>query len=96
MRKVLSLRLLRVALKLADSKPNIDEFVHDIVDAHIGLLNASEDLESVMHLLERSGSQSSLNKLDNVKQKLDAALDVMRSLDHLYSSGNLFFGRRAR
>lgn len=96
MRKALSLRILRVVSKLADSKPNVDEFVQDVVDAHIGLLNASEDLESVIKLLERSGSQSSKEKLDNVKQKLDDALSVMRRLDHLHSSGRLSFGRRAR
>jgi len=95
MRLAISERLLQVALHVAGSKIHFDRFVADTVNAHLGLLEASEDLESVLSLLERSNNQGAQKRLEKVKTKLDSALEVLRTLDALYATGKLSFGDRA-
>ena len=94
MRRDLARRLLTSAKVLADAKFNVDSFVEDTVDAHLGLLEASENLEKVVALLQRSDSQGPAEKLTRVKQRVDEALDVLRRLDSLYHSGKISFGNR--
>jgi len=95
MRTDLAHRLLASAELLADTKIDVDSFVSDTVEAHMGLLDATERIEELSALLERSGIKSPVERLNSVKDKIDAALEVLRKLDSLYHSGRVSFGKRA-
>lgn len=73
---------------------SFDDFIKDVTDAHIGLLDASKSLKSVSNLLQRSGHESTAQRLEQVQKDLDFALETMRKLDALYHTGKLQHGPR--
>lgn len=95
MRSAIAQRILGVATHLVNSRISFDEFIRDVTDAHIGLLKATEDLNSVRDLLIRSGHESPAQRLEQVQKDLDFALETMRVLDALYHTGKLRYGPRA-
>lgn len=95
MSSVLTKRLLGVATHVADSRISFDDFIKDVTDAHIGLLETNKDLESVKDLLLRSGHENPAHRLELVQKDLNFALDIFRTLDALYHTGKLRYGPRA-
>ena len=95
MRTEIVQRIVRVAARLADTRVSFDEFVQDVTDTHLQMLEARKSLESVKDLLLRSGHESSANRLTEVQEGIDASLDVLRKLDNMYHSGKLRYGPRA-
>lgn len=95
MRSGISHRILGVASHLVNTRISFDEFIRDVTESHIGLLKATEDLKSVQDLLIRSGHEEPVQRLVQVQKDLDFALETMRVLDALYSTGKLRYGPRA-
>jgi len=94
MRSDLAIRLLQSANVIADYKIDIDSFVEDTKDSHLGLLEAKENVEALVSLMQRSKQQGPVERLTKVKERIEEALDVLRRLDALYHSGKIGFGNR--
>lgn len=94
MRSDLALRLLQSAEIIADYKIDVDSLVEDTKDAHLGLLEAKENVEALVSLMQRSKKQGPVERLTKVKERIEEALDVLRRLDALYHSGRVSFGNR--
>lgn len=87
-------RLLLVAEHLKSTRISVDQFVHDVTQSHIALLDALSSIRGVQSLLQRSEHPGPASKLEAVAQKIDQALETLRTLDALYHKGLVFYGPR--
>ena len=95
MRQLISHRIKEASCHLAGTRIQFDEFIADVADAHIELLNASKGLDSLRDLLLRSGHKNPAQRIEKIRAQIEDTLSVLRVLDHMYQSGNLRYGPRA-